>query len=206
MSMQVKLLRALQEREVTPVGSDKTIKVNTRIIAATNQNLIDLIEKGEFREDLYYRLNVINLHALPLRERIGDIQLLAMHFLKKYSKKNIRTVKGFIPEAMEKLVNYHWPGNVRELMNTIERGVILSTQDYLGRNDIQLDTKFSSSSSHSDETLETDESEKTLYDVEKIAILRMLDKVGNNKSEAAIRLGITRRTLHLKLKNYGVMH
>ncbi len=206
MSMQVKLLRALQEREITPVGGEKPINIDTRIIAATNKNLVDLIEKGDFREDLYYRLNVINLRVPPLRERSGDIQLLAQHFLKLYSKKNNRKIKGFTPEGVEKLVAHHWPGNVRELMNTIERSVILSTQDYLGKDELQIEDNTSFSGPKKEELSSSiDLGDRTLYEVEKLAILKMLDKTGNNKSETARRLGIARRTLHLKLKDFGVM-
>lgn len=204
-SMQVKLLRVLQEKELTPVGSDKVVKVDIRIIAATNKDLVDLIEKGSFREDLYYRLNVINLTVPPLRERSGDIQLLAMHFLNKYSKKNNRSIKGFKPEAIDKLIKYQWPGNVRELMNTIERSVILSSKDYLDKEDLKLDTQPHLSLQHHNETFGTDQSSQTLHEIEKQAILRMIDTTENNKSEAARRLGISRRTLHLKLKEYGVM-
>ena len=206
MSMQVKLLRALQEREVTPVGADKPIKVDTRIIAATNKNLVDLIEEGDFREDLYYRLNVINLRVPPLRERKGDIQLLAQHFLKIYSKKNNREIQDFTPKGMEKMTNHDWPGNVRELMNTIERSVILSPRDYLDENDIQIEDNTSQDlTGQEDPAQSMDLGDKTLSEIEKIAILKMLDKTGNNKSETARRLGIARRTLHLKLKEFGVM-
>ncbi|MCF6248368.1 MAG: sigma-54 dependent transcriptional regulator, partial [Desulfobacula sp.] len=206
MAMQVKLLRALQEREITPVGGEKPIKIDTRIIAATNKNLVDLIESGNFREDLYYRLNVINLRVPPLRERSEDIQLLAAHFLKVYSKKNNRDIKGFTPDGMDKLTSYFWPGNVRELMNTIERSVILSTQDCLGKDELQTGDKiFASSQGKDKEDQGLDFGDRTLYEVEKLAILKMLDKTGNNKSETARRLGIARRTLHLKLKDFGVM-
>lgn len=203
MPMQVKLLRALQEREVTPVGSEKVIKVDTRIIAATNKDLIDLIARGDFREDLYYRLNVINLRVPPLRERTGDVQLLAQHFLKEYALKNNRDIKGFTPEAMEKMAGYHWPGNVRELMNTLERSVILSTGEFLGKDDVRIQND--SPRNTGEDTGQINLGEKTLYEVEKLTILKMLDTTGNNKSETARRLGITRRTLHLKLKDYGVM-
>ncbi|WP_299980095.1 sigma-54 dependent transcriptional regulator [Desulfobacula sp.] len=205
MSMQVKLLRTLQEREVTPVGSEKVIKLDTRIIAATNKNLIDLIAQGEFREDLYYRLNVINLGVPPLRQRTGDIQLLVQHFLKEYAQKNNRAIKGFTPGAIKKMVEYHWPGNVRELMNTLERSVILSTGDFLSKDDIQIETNSSVKPGFEESTGQINVDEKTLYEVEKLAILKMLDKTGNNKSKTARRLGISRRTLHLKLKDYGVM-
>lgn len=203
MSMQVKLLRALQEREITPVGADRSVSFDTRIIAATNKDLVALIEKEDFREDLYYRLNVINLRVPALRERAGDIGLLADHFLKVYSEKNSRNIKGFTPDGMNKLISHDWPGNVRELMNTIERSVILSQQDYLGKDDIQIEFK---SQSVQDETGQGfDPGDKTLGEVEKLAILKVLDRTGNNKSETARRLGISRRTLHLKLKDYDVM-
>ncbi len=205
MSMQVKLLRTLQEREVTPVGSEKVIKVDTRIIAATNKNLIDLIAKGDFREDLYYRLNVINLSVPPLRQRSGDIQLLSQHFLKLYAKKNNRIIKGFTPEAMEKMAEYHWPGNVRELMNTLERSVILSTGDFLSKDDIQIEIGSPLSEASHEDAGQINLGGKTLYEVEKLAILKMLDKTENNKSKTARQLGISRRTLHLKLKDYGVI-
>lgn len=206
MSMQVKLLRALQEREITPVGGEKPIKVDTRIIAATNKNLVNLIASDDFREDLYYRLNVINLRVPPLRERTGDIQLLAQHFLNVYCKKNNRSIKGFTPDGIDKLTHHNWPGNVRELMNTIERSVILSAQDYLGGDEIQIEDKqveTLGSIAKGQDIIEL--GGKPLHEIEKIAILNMLDKTENNKSETARRLGIARRTLHLKLKEYGVM-
>jgi two-component system response regulator HydG len=204
-AMQVKLLRTLQEREVTPVGSEKVVKVDTRIIAATNKDLIDLISKGDFREDLYYRLNVINLRVPPLRERTGDVQILAQHFLKEYAAKNNRNIKGFTPEAVEKMVGYHWPGNVRELMNTLERSVILSNGDFLGKDDIQIEVSTALRNEFDPGTDQINVEGKTLYEVEKLTILKMLDTTGNNKSETARQLGISRRTLHLKLKDYGVM-
>ena len=187
------------------MGSEKVIKVDTRIIAATNKNLIDLIAKGDFREDLYYRLNVINLSVPPLRQRSGDIQLLSQHFLKLYAKKNNRIIKGFTPEAMEKMAEYHWPGNVRELMNTLERSVILSTGDFLSKDDIQIEIGSPLSEASHEDAGQINLGGKTLYEVEKLAILKMLDKTENNKSKTARQLGISRRTLHLKLKDYGVM-
>ncbi len=203
MAMQAKLLRALQEKEITPVGGDAPIKVDTRIIAATNKSLLDLIEQEEFREDLYYRLNVIHLRVPPLRDRREDIPLLAQHFLAVYSKKNNLPVKGFTPQGMDRLTGHSWPGNVRELMNTIERSVILSTDDYLDQDDIRIEE--SPGTREDDKALSGNFLDKTLYEIEKMAILRMLDETGNNKSETARRLGIARRTLHLKLKEFGVM-
>jgi len=204
-AMQVKLLRVLQEREFTPVGGERSLRTDTRIITATNRNLVELIEQGDFREDLYYRLNVITLRVPPLRERTGDVPLLARHFLERFAKKNQRGVKGFTPEAMDKLIHHDWPGNVRELMNAVERGVILTQDDYIGAGEIQLEESGPGSRAADDENDSTGGKDKTLHEVEKMTILKMIEKTGNNKSETARRLGISRRTLHLKLKEYGMM-
>jgi two-component system response regulator HydG len=142
----------------------------------------------------------------PLRKRTGDIQLLAQHFLKIYCEKNNRSIKGFTPDGMDKLTHHSWPGNVRELMNTIERSVILSAQDYLGSDEIQIEDKQVEALGPADSEGDMIElGNKPLHEIEKIAILNMLDRTENNKSETARRLGIARRTLHLKLKEYGVM-
>ncbi len=202
LSMQVKLLRVLQERELTRVGGEKVIPVDVRVIAATNKDLDDLKNEGAFREDLYYRLNVVRLEIPPLRERREDIPLLARHFLDRFASQNNKEIKGFTPGAMDRLIRYDWPGNVRELMNAVERAVVLARTEYLDDQDfamIQTAAKQpSEASSYADENI-------PLEAVEKAAILRMLDSVAGNKSEAARRLGITRKTLHQKLKKYGVM-
>ena len=195
LAMQVKLLRVLQEREITRVGGEAVLKVDVRIIAATNKDLVRAIETGGFRDDLYYRLNVVNLHVPPLRERREDIPLLARHFLDIFVKKNDKIVKGFTPQAMDHLLKYDWPGNIRELMNAVERGVVLARSDYLTDDEIPLLHERSSVSPK----------EEHLEAVERETILRILGEAGNNKSEAARRLGITRRTLHKKLKKYGMM-
>ncbi|MFP4445467.1 MAG: sigma-54-dependent transcriptional regulator [Desulfosudaceae bacterium] len=204
-AMQVKLLRVLQEREFTPVGGERSIRTDTRIITATNRNLVELIEQGDFREDLYYRLNVITLRVPPLRERTGDVPLLARHFLAQFAEKNHRYLKGFTPEAMDKLIHHGWPGNVRELMNAVERGVILARGEYIGAGEIQLEQDAAGRPAGDDETGVAAPGDQTLHEVEKLAILKMIEKTGNNKSETARRLGISRRTLHLKLKEYGMM-
>ena len=200
LAMQVKLLRVLQERELTRVGGEKVIPIDVRVIAATNKDLDELKNEGAFREDLYYRLNVVRLEIPSLRERREDIPLLARHFLEMFAEKNNKEVKGFTPGAMDRLIRYDWPGNVRELMNAVERGVVLTRTEYLDDQDfamIQTPLQHSAEpSSYVDMPLEA---------VEKAAILRMLESVEGNKSEAARRLGITRKTLHKKLKKYGVM-
>jgi two-component system response regulator HydG len=204
LAMQVKLLRVLQEREITRVGGEEVIKVDVRIIAATNTDLAREIEEGRFREDLYYRLNVVALEMPPLRERREDIPLLAQHFLEALSRDNRKDIKGFTPQAMDRLMKYDWPGNVRELMNAVERGVVLSRSEYLDEEVLSLISSDESSSQDisSGDGLNAD---MPLDEVEKASILKTLESAGGNKSEAARRLGITRRTLHKRLKLYGVM-
>ena len=204
LAMQVKLLRVLQERELTRVGGEGVLKVDVRVIAATNKDLLQEIEAGRFRDDLFYRLNVVTLKIPPLRERKVDIPLMAQHFLKGFSDKNRSKIKGFTPQAMDQLLKYDWPGNVRELMNAVERGVVLSRNEYLDEADLPFINEGASPEQEegTDGTIPTD---LPLEEVEKMAILKTLDVFGGNKSETARRLGITRRTLHKKLKKYGVM-
>jgi two-component system, NtrC family, response regulator HydG len=205
MAMQVKLLRALQEREITRVGGEEVIKVDVRVIAATNRDLKRAIMDGGFREDLFYRLNVVTLNVPPLKERREDIPLLAQHFLGVFAEKNHKTIKGMTPQAMDGLLKYEWPGNVRELMNAIERAVVLARSDYLGSQDLPLTLGDEGSM----ETLNTsgaiNPANLPLEEVEKATVLQTLESAGGNKSEAARRLGITRKTLHKKLKKYGIM-
>ncbi|HPE44824.1 MAG TPA: sigma-54 dependent transcriptional regulator, partial [Deltaproteobacteria bacterium] len=199
LAMQVKLLRVLQEKEFTRVGGEEVIRVDVRIIAATNKDLPALVREGGFREDLYYRLNVINLSVPPLRERREDIPLLAGHFLKMFSEKNGKPVKGYTPQAMDKLIRHPWPGNVREMMNTIESAVVLSSSTYLREGDIP-DFREELATAVPPEAPE----DLSLDEMERSTILKTLESVRGNKSEAARKLGITRATLHKKLKKYGV--
>ena len=207
LGMQVKLLRALQEREITRVGGEEVVKVDVRVIAATNKDLTQEIQSERFREDLYYRLNVVTLTVPPLRDRKEDVPLLTQHFLTLFAEKNHKQLKGVTPQAMDRLLKYGWPGNVRELMNAVERAVVLSRGEYLDEEDLPLVIQ--------EDELPEDEKARSgipvsadlpLEDVEKATILKTLESTGGNKSEAARRLGITRRTLHKKLKKYGVMH
>jgi two-component system response regulator HydG len=205
--MQVKLLRALQEREFNRVGGETTIQVDVRVIAATNKNLMEQIKEGAFREDLYYRLNVVELQVPPLMTRKEDIPLLAQHFLEMFATKNRKAIKGFTPKAMDGLIRYDWPGNVRELMNAVERGVVLARSNYLDEADFPF---VKDSSIQNDQDLANPaelsvQGDVPLNEVEKTVILNTLEAAGGNKSEAARRLGITRKTLHKKLKAYGVM-
>lgn len=203
-AMQAKLLRVLQEREVTRVGGEEVLEVDVRVIAATNKDLLQEMDAGRFREDLFYRLNVVTLNIPPLRERREDIPLFAQHFWKMFSEKNHKTVHGLTPQAMDKVLKYDWPGNVRELMNAMERGVVLSRAEYLDEEDLPLLLKEMSpgDGSSSPDSISAD---LPLDEVEKATILKTLEQAKGNKSEAARRLGITRRTLHKKLKKYGVM-
>jgi two-component system, NtrC family, response regulator HydG len=205
LGMQVKLLRVLQEREFTRVGGEELIRVDVRVIAATNRDLLRAVTEGRFREDLYYRLNVVNLRVPPLRERKEDIPLLAQHFLKIFAERNRKALKGFTPRALDRLLRYHWPGNVRELMNTVERGVVLSRADVLDEEDVAPVLEADSPRAPADPAAASAGGDTSLESVEKATILKTLEEAGGNKSEAARRLGITRRTLHLKLKKYGAM-
>jgi len=203
-AMQAKLLRVLQEKEIQRVGGEEVLRVDVRVMAATNRDLKAEIKAGRFREDLYYRLNVVTLPVPALRERREDIPLLAQHFLKSFAEKNRKQIKGFTPQAMDRLVRYHWPGNVRELMNAVERGVILCRGDYVSEMDFPLsvsDVPVPEQEPAREELV----ADLPLEEVEKVTILKTLESAGGNKSETARRLGITRRTLHKKLKKYGVM-
>ena len=201
--MQVKLLRVLQERELTRVGGEEVLRVDVRMIAATNRDLLKEVSAGRFREDLFYRLNVVTLHVPPLRERPEDIPLLAQEFLVQFAAKNHKAIKGFTPQAMDRLLRHPWPGNVRELMNSVERGVVLSRGEYLDEKELSLLLPGAAPSPTGTAALAASGSEgHSLEIVERETILNVLDAAQGNKSEAARRLGITRRTLHQKLRKY----
>ena len=205
LAMQVKLLRVLQEREITRVGGDSAVEVDVRVIGATNRNLMNMIKEGSFREDLFYRLNVISLDIPPLRKRRDDIVLLAQHFLEYFAAKNRKQIKGFTPGAIDSMIRYDWPGNVRELMNAVERGVVLAGSEYLDVGDLTIIQKPMGEAAETPPALNTANNVISLEQVEKDAVLRTLEAANGNKSEAARRLGITRKTLHKKLKKYGIM-
>jgi two-component system NtrC family response regulator len=196
MDMQAKLLRAIQEREVEPVGSDRTEKVDVRIIAATNKDLLEAVTEGTFREDLYYRLGVIPLHLPPLRERREDIPGLAKHFLKKLdAPRGVR----FSDKAMKLLKNYDWPGNIRELQNSIERCLILRKADIIEPEDLNL------SKSPDGDTLEIPEIPAdglSLEEFEKGLIIKAMQKSNGNRSQAARLLKIPRHVLIYRLEKF----
>ncbi|MFZ5798473.1 MAG: sigma-54-dependent Fis family transcriptional regulator [Desulfobulbus sp.] len=201
-AMQAKLLRVLQEHELQRVGGQETVRIDVRIIAATNRDLEKEVAAGRFREDLYYRLNVVVLNMPALRDRQGDVPLLADYFLKRFAEKNRRQVKGITPECMDLLTRYPWPGNVRELENSIERGVILMRGEYLDVGGLPLALQRWAG----DNAMPPGESEEpaTLRDAERLLIVKTLEETGGNRSETARRLQITRKTLLSKIKSYNI--
>ena len=202
--MQARLLRAIQEREIQRVGGQEVISVDVRIIAATNRDLESEVAAGRFREDLFYRLNVMTLDVPPLRQRREDIPLLAHHFLQKYAARNRKTAKGLAPLAMDMLIKYDWPGNVRELENAMERAVILLTGEHVTEAQLPLNiVRKHPGHEPSRRLAPAFDGTRSLEEIEKEAILTTLEAMGGNKSETARRLGITRKTLHNKLKHYG---
>ncbi len=208
LELQAKLLKAVEEKEISRVGSHRLTQVDVRIIAATNQDLKQAVKKGAFREDLYFRLNVVALKTPPLRERKDDIPLLARHFLKRYGQKYQRQGLGITPKAMEMLCRYHWPGNVRELENTIERLVIFAKDLSLDVEDLEtagLQVERTPNLHRADERRTEDSTwSMSLEDVEREHIVAVLNHTGGNRSEAARILGIDRKTLRLKLKRWGL--
>ncbi|EOR0582241.1 sigma-54-dependent response regulator transcription factor ZraR [Escherichia coli] len=191
--MLVRLLRAIQEREVQRVGSNQTISVDVRLIAATHRDLAAEVNAGRFRQDLYYRLNVVAIEVPSLRQRREDIPLLAGHFLQRFAERNRKAVKGFTPQAMDLLIHYDWPGNIRELENAVERAVVLLTGEYISERELPL--AIASTPIPLAQSLDI----QPLVEVEKEVILAALEKTGGNKTEAARQLGITRKTLLAKL-------
>ena len=199
LAMQAKLLRVIQEKEITPVGSDQNIKTDVRIIASTNKNLKEMSDQGNFRQDLYFRLNVVSIEIPPLRERDEDIPTLSLYFLQLFSKKNSRDIKGFSPKAMDAMIQYEWEGNVRELSNSVERAVVLARSDYITIEDLSFIQNQAMDSIEKGSDLKNIK----LSQIEEKAIISTLESARGNKSEAARRLGITRKTLLKKLKQYG---
>jgi two-component system response regulator HydG len=200
--LQPKLLRALQERVVRPVGGDVEVPVNVRVVAATNRDLETAIEEHRFREDLYYRLNVINLPLPPLRSRGGDVLLLAQHFVDRFAARAGRNVKGLTPEAAARLMDYAWPGNVRELQNAIERAVALARYEHVTVDDLP-DKVRQYQRSHVIVASDDPRELVPLEEVERRYILRVLEAVGGNKTLAADTLGLDRKTLYRKLERYA---
>jgi Nif-specific regulatory protein len=198
--IQVKLLRVLQERELERVGGTETIKVDVRLITATNRNLEEAVHAGRFREDLFYRLNVFPLHVPPLRERKTDLVLLADYFAEKYAEKNGKLIKRISTPALDLLTSYSWPGNVRELENCIERAVILSTDTVI--HSYNLPPSLQSASSTNTEPTTT--LEAALSRLEKEMIVEALKIADGNMASAARSLGVTERQMGLRVHHYGI--
>lgn len=198
LDLQVKLLRVLENREFNRVGGSDLIRLNSRFLFATNKNLEEAVEKGEFREDLYYRINVVSLHIPPLRERREDIPLLANHYLRTFAETNRRKITSIAPDVMASFTNYAWPGNVRELKNVLENMVIFANEDILTKDLLPASlTKKPDLGRHLQFPVGF-----TMDELEREAIYQALEHTGNNKTRAAEALGIGLRTLQRKLKDY----
>ncbi len=202
---QAKLLRVLQEREFYRIGGTKTIPVKCRIIAATNRDLEQMVEEGSFREDLFYRINVINLKIPPLRERKEDIPLLAKHFLEKFNKINYKNIVDIDDRVLDIFMDYDWPGNVRELENAIERAVVMCQHDIIKEEHLPpriLKRKKQERIKEVDTSL----SDTNLLEIEKRVILKVLKETNWNQTKAAEKLGISRKQLRTKMKNLGLLN
>ncbi|MCK5171602.1 MAG: sigma-54-dependent Fis family transcriptional regulator, partial [Bacteroidales bacterium] len=195
--MQVKLLTVLERREVTRVGANKSNSIDVRLICATNNDIHQLVQDESFRQDLIYRINTVEIHLPPLRERVSDIPLLADHFLGIYSKKYRKKIKGINADAMKKMNQYQWPGNVRELQHALERAVIMSDSDILESDDFLLTTR-------SEKVAEIEIDTYNLDEVEKNIIVKVLKQNQGNVTQAATILGLTRTSLYRRMEKYGL--
>jgi len=204
--LQVKLLRVLQERQFEPVGSNRTQHVDVRVILATNHDLATLVEEGKFRKDLYYRINVVNIELPPLRERLGDIPLLAKHFLARFLKANPKPIQGLAPEAISVMQAYAWPGNIRELENCVERAVVLCRKGQIGVDDLPPAVVRGSREAHREPILKHGQTlQEALSEPEKQIIAAALRANDGNRRATAAQLGINRTTLYKKMKKYQLM-
>ncbi len=197
-AVQIKLLRVLQERKLERLGSNETVDLDVRLIAATNHDLADDVQKGKFREDLFYRLNVVHVEMPPLRARSGDVLVLADHFLKRFTEENQRAITGFTDAARAKLLGHTWPGNVRELENAIERAVVLSTGDTLDAKDLP----FGDAPANALGAPRVPGA--TMAEIERHAILTTLESVGGSTTKAAKILDVSVRTIQYRLQDWGV--
>ena len=200
--LQARLLRALQEHEIVPVGSETPVKVDVRVIAATHRDLQELVRQGRFREDLYYRLDVVTLSLPPLRERRQDIPLLVDHFLRTLSSRHGRGPVAVDPEALRRLLGYDWPGNIRELQNVLERAVLLAEQGVIGPE--HLATTVRSSAAALPDTPAVAPALRGLEEVEREHVIRVLAATGGNREESSRILGVSRRTLTRMIQRWGL--
>jgi two-component system NtrC family response regulator len=203
--LQVKLLRVLQEMEFERVGGTKTIKVDVRVLSASNRKIKEVVEEGNFREDLFYRLNVINIEVPSLRERPEDIRLLVEHFIEKYRQDEGKERIELSPEAWKTLYSYSWPGNVRELENVIERAVVLKADRVIGQEDLPAEISEKREEVEVERFIPLDAPlQKTLEQIEEKLIRRALDQCDNVQSHAAELLGITKSLIQHKMKKYNI--
>lgn len=204
--MQAKLLRVLQEKEFYRIGGKNPIPMKCRTISATNRNLEEMVENKEFREDLFYRINVIHIKIPPLRERKEDIPLLAKKFLEKFNKLNDKNIVGIDSDAMDILMNYDWPGNVRQLENVIERAVVICQSDFIKLEHLPNRLKENKNFQSDIHLLEIKPKDKVnLFEIEKNLIIKILQEENYNQTKTAERLGISRKQLRTKMKNYGLL-
>ena len=201
-TLQVKLLRFLGERTFERVGSNKTLTADVRLIAATNKNLADLVQAGTFREDLFFRLRVVEIHLPRLRERAGDIPLLAQNFLREFARENNKRVAEFTAEAAAWLLNHAWPGNVRELRTAIEHAVVLSRGEKVTARDLPPWVRAGAEAAAADPARMLAKNDLTVKEAEKQLILRALKETHGNRTAAARKIGMSRRTFHRKLHTY----
>ena len=203
LAMQSKLLRALQERQVRPVGADRETAFDARIVAATNRDLLGSVERGEFREDLYFRLAVIELEIPPLRARGADVLTIAHGLLGEASARADKAITGIDPEAARRLVRYRWPGNVRELVNCIERAVAMARYELITVDDLPPRVRDFEPRSETPVTAADPDELVPLEEIERRYILRVLELLGGRRGEAAKVLGLDRKTLYRKLERWS---
>ncbi|MDI3547487.1 MAG: two-component system, NtrC family, response regulator AtoC [Halanaerobiales bacterium] len=206
LATQAKILRVLQEHEFQRLGGEETIRVNVRVLAATNIDIQQAIERGKFREDLYYRLNVVRINMPPLRERPEDIPLLTNEFIKEYNQKHNKEINGVAPDAMRLLMSYDWPGNVRELKNICEQAVVLNDSNVITAADLPVEIRgkgFNLDANQSNQSLK-DITKNLTSEIERKIITETLEETGWNRNETAQKLGITPRTLYNKIKEYKI--
>ncbi len=204
LSLQVKILRVLQEKKITRLGGTETIPINARIVAATNKALEEMVKNGTFREDLFYRLNVVRIELPPLRERKEDIPILAAYIIRRLSEDMSSHISGFTPEAIEALKNHHFYGNVRELENIIERAMIFSDSTTIDVKDLDLRSSVAKESVREREIQSSVEGNFSLKELERSAIISALQRWEGNRTKASEELGISRRTLISKIKEYDI--
>lgn len=213
-STQAKLLRVLQERVVTPIGGTSPIPIDIRLVAATNSNLQNMVQQGLFREDLFFRLNIIPIELPPLRERKGDLMLLASQFLRRFAEENGKEIRGFSPDVIEKLESYHFPGNVRELENLIERAVVLSQSDLIQKTDLEMPSDGKDNHLTGDNSIPFDANqlkeqkrllrEQAVVPLERAFLINALDRNDWNVTKAAEEVGMQRPNFQAMLKKQGI--